>query len=502
MPDGLDSTTDSRAPHTIIIDKLARPHPRFVEMSRRWEKITDLLEGVKHMRTKGELYIPKMQNESTTDYKMRVEETELYPGLKRALDRVLSLPFSQMVTLEGELPEVLKPLEMDIDEDGTDLTLFTRDVAEDAVAYGKTHILTDFPVQIDDDSGEAVVVSKAQEDELNRRPRLVHIPARSLFSWQEGRVNGKHVLTEIRYFNTRYEVDEDQDDAIVTVQQIIILSLTTFEVHEARNDTDGFELVSDGPVTWEEIPLTIMYTNKTGFMTARSPLEELADANIAHWRDTSLHTASVNGSRTTLWFFKGFSKEEVEKNIAMGARAFVCHDDMESDVKAVEHDGKAIDSSRQENDKLEQRVDRLGAEPLNQRSSTMVATGIAINNQQATSDIQAWLQTIEMGMREAFIEAFNWVNEKVPEGFAVKVYRDFRIPMTAQDSEHLLNMRRDATLDLETYLEEEKRRGTLDRDREVAVIMERVAAETSLIDRGGDRDEGIPVPDPEADADA
>jgi len=56
-------------------------------------------------------------------------------------------------------------------------------------------------------------------------------------------------------------------------------------------------------------------------------------------------------------------------------------------------------------------------------------------------------------------------------------------------------MKRDNTLDLETYLEEEKRRGTLDRDRDVGVIMERIAASTSLIDRGGSRDAPVDNPD-------
>jgi len=196
-------TESGAAPHAAITDTIARPHPRFVIMKQKWDKISDLLEGVEQMRRQGETYLPKMQNEKQSEYDVRVAETELYPGVTRALDRILSLPFSQAVTLEGDLPEDLEALEDDIDEDGTDLTLFTRNVVQDAVAYGKTHILTDFPAQIKDDSGEKVTLSKAQEDELNRRPRMVHIPALSLFNWQEGRVNGRKILTEIRYFDVR-----------------------------------------------------------------------------------------------------------------------------------------------------------------------------------------------------------------------------------------------------------------------------------------------------------
>jgi len=479
---------DKAAPHTVLTDPIARPHPRFIQMRIKWTKINDLLEGVEHMRRQGIKYLPKIEAERAKDYEIRVEETELYPGVTRALDRILGLPFSQPVTLKGELPEILKSFEVDADEDGTDLTLFAKNVMEDAVAYGKTHILTDFPEMIGDDSGEQITLSKAEEDKLNRRPRFVHIPALSLFNWVEGRVNGQKVLTEIRYFNTRYQADPEKDDEIRAVQQVIVLGLKEFIVYENKDDLNNFEEVERGNVTWDRIPLTIIYTAKTGFMTARSPLNALADANLAHWRDTSLHTAAVNGARTTLWFFKGFTAEEVEKNVAMGTRAFVSNQDTESGVEAVEHTGAAIETSRAENDKLELRVDRLGAEPLHQRSSTMVATGVAINEQHASSDLQAWIEATQTGLTEAFVIAFGWVGIAVPMDFAVKIYRDFRIPMTAQDSEHLLNMRRQGELDRETYLEEEKRRGTLDRDRNVATIMEKLESETSMTDRGGDRD--------------
>ena len=179
---------------------------------------------------------------------------------------------------------------------------------------------------------------------------------------------------------------------------------------------------------------------------------------------------------------------QCQSEVLVPADAFITNEDIESDITIVEHTGKAIETSRNENDKLEERIDRLGAEPLHQRNTTMVATGVAINNQTATSDLQAWLNVVEMGILLALRHAFRWVGATPPEDLDVDIFRDFDIQMTFEDSEHLLNMRREGEIDQEVYLIEEKRRGTLKQSHDIQKIIENTQNETRLTDQGGERD--------------
>ena len=176
MPHSTDQIIRFDGPLSLIGEpQLVGVHPNYHLMSFDWQKIADLTAGVDRMREATTDYLPVRPQEDKDHYAHRVANTELYPGVTRAINRVKALPFSEPVGITGAFPESLENFIDDVDDDGTNITLFTRNVTEDAALFGLTHILTDFPKMIQDGSGEQAELSKAEEAERDSRPRMLHI---------------------------------------------------------------------------------------------------------------------------------------------------------------------------------------------------------------------------------------------------------------------------------------------------------------------------------------
>ena len=52
------------------------------------EPIRDIIKGGAHMRSRGEVYLPKFPMESAEDYKSRKDSTWLFNGVKKARDDI------------------------------------------------------------------------------------------------------------------------------------------------------------------------------------------------------------------------------------------------------------------------------------------------------------------------------------------------------------------------------------------------------------------------------
>ena len=352
---------------------VATPNAAYQDMAIDWELIHDLLGGTRIMRQRGEKWLPREPGESREAYAIRLNRSVLFNGLQRTIQTLLGKPFHRPASLTGTPPDALAALADNVDLGGRNLTIFARDVMQAALTDGLTHILVDHP-RIGDGGPDAA------------RPYLVHVRAADLIGWR-GQDNGiGSALTRIRIRESVNRTAGTWEDR--TERQIRVLYPGRFEIWRRGDDGLGAWRRSDtGNSSLDCIPLVTLYANRTGFMTARPPLMDLAWLNLAHWQSASDQRHILHVARVPILFGRNLALPE--DGLALGPNRIVTGEGESADLRFVEHSGAAIAAGRQDLIDLEDRMAVMGLDLMTRRSGagSTTATARAIDAAENTTSL-------------------------------------------------------------------------------------------------------------------
>lgn len=432
---------------------ITEPNFAWSKMSQYWDKIEALRGGTEEMHRQGTTWLPRWDGESKKNYDRRLLNSVLYGAYTDTVAKMLDKPFSRPVTITGELPSKLARVPADVDRTGKDMTAFAASVFESAIHHGVAHILVDYPT---------IPVGATLEDEKEARPTFVLVEAPELFYWRASGPGSTVALEEIRIKEVQVAPDPGVQWVDKEKRFVRVYRPDRWELYQCLDETKGdYDLVDQGVNTLGYVPLITVYFRRTGFMTGRPILDELAWCNIAHYRSSSAQTNALDVSRFNILFGTGFTEEETPTVIS--PNRIIVSGNSEAKLIAVETNGAAIMAGERDLRALEQRMEVLGAQPFVQRAGVETATGKSIHESKTTSGIQRCIIRTETALMEACRLGAKWTKETLPEDFAVGIYSDFAIPINADtEGRLLLDSVEAGRLPNEIYIRELQRRGTLD----------------------------------------
>lgn len=461
---------------------VATPSIAYQRMRKRWDLCMALREGTQAMRDAGDTYLPTHKREAQVDWQARRDQSVLYEAYGDAVERLAGKPFQKPVTLTGELPDEVAPIEANVDREGTSLTQFGRDVFDAMIDRGVAYIYVDFMSGVE---GQTLPT----RDELGgARAHFSLVHAEDLIGWRiEKDRSGRSRVVQIRIktSETKYPMPDKKPFYEVEREQVRVHNIDgSWELHEqdgtnaSMSSTGGWKQI-DGGMTDNQpgLPLVPVYAWRTGLMQARPPLEDLAWLNLAHWQSYSDQRNILSFARTGVWTAFGFNEDE-QAGITIGPRSLVASTNPEAKFGVAEYNGKSIEHGRQDLLDLEARMEVLGLSPMMDRSGRLTATQRVVDEGRATNDAQQWVRNLEDGFERAFGLAAAWSNQTLPEEFSVDVWSDFGISLRAQDDlDKLIKARGQGEISHETFLRELKRRALLSDTVDVEEEMDRVEAE-------------------------
>ena len=461
-------------------DKVDTTSIEYDSMAHRWSLLHDLLGGTESMRAAKSEWLPREPRETYTAYENRLRRSFLYNGFADTVEKLVAKPFSRPVSVQGSFDDRIETIKNDVDRSGRDITQLGRDVFRDLVVYGVGHVLVDFPKT-------EGVQTLADERELGVRPNLLHVSPVDLISWRTERTpSGKTRLTQVRIREQRVEPKGDFIDELV--HYIRVLTPDAYAVYRRKQmqdeEKDEYELVEEGTHSFGEIPLVTMYAARTGFLTAKPPLLDLAYMNLAHWQSMSDQRNVLRFARVGILFASGFTEEEMEEGLTIGPNQLIRSTNPDADIRYVEHAGQAIGAGQEDLEMLERRMEVLGLQPLVQRSGQQTATGKAIDESRVHTAIQSWIRSVENGLRDCYVLAHRWFGIEPPEDLSIDITNDFGVSLRAtEDIESLLKLRAMGNISAETFLRELKRRGLISEAIDVDEELESIQMETGLPDQ-------------------
>ena len=348
--------------------------PAVHRMREYWDIVEPLMGGTQAMRKAGKVLLPQYPAEKDDTYKDRLALSTLLPAYAETISSSTSRVFAEPLQLGEDVPDPIKALCSDIDLGGNDLNSWSVEWFRSALANGLCHVLIEHPATRDAE-GNKLYKTMAEESAAGVRPYAVIIKPGRVLGW---RYSGSKLM-QVRYAES-VEVP-DGEFGVKTVEQIRVLEPGSWRTYRQAEKSGVWEVHDNGTTNLGYIPWVTFYTGRTGPMTAKPPLLELAHLNIKHWQSQSDQDNLLHVARVPLLFV--FTDDEEFKLTISSASATQMPRD--GDAKYVEHTGAAITAGR---DSLKDLVDdmRMAGAKLLQKDKQAVKTA-AQANEEAAQDL-------------------------------------------------------------------------------------------------------------------
>jgi hypothetical protein len=213
--------------------------------------------------------------------------------------------------------------------------------------------------------------------------------------------------------------------------------------------------------------------NPDDFFSGKPLLDDLADANIAHWQSQSDQRQILHYARVPILFAAGRSQEDGP--IEVSASTAVISSDPTAKLQWVEHSGQAIGVGRQDLKDLEFQMEAHGLQLLVARPGGQSATGEALDAAKETSLLAMTADELKTSLEVAL----GWMAEYggVDPTVEIAVNKEFGVNMmAAQDVTALLSAVNTGNLSRETFISELARRGVISPEVQVDEEVDRIGA--------------------------
>lgn len=445
--------------------------PEVDAMAPGWAKIDALCGGTGAMRKAREAYLPKFPREDQDSYDYRLKTSTLFNGLGRTVENMASKPFAEPVTHKDIEPAQEEWLD-DIDQCGNNLTVFAKDVFTEGLKKGLTHVLAECPPTTDKD-GKLLYATKQAEMDAGIRPYLVHIKPGQILGWKSTKNGaGAEVLTMLRIVES-VTVD-DGEFGTKSINQVRVLTPGRWATYRP-NEKQEYVLFEEGGMSLPYIPLVTYYTKRTGFMTAKPPLDDLADLNIKHWQSSSDQDSILHTARVPILAIIGVNDGD---EVQIGAKS-ATQLPMGAEMKYVEHTGAAIEAGRQSLQDLENQMRAMGAELLAETQVQTTATQNNIEDSEQKCQLSMMVEALEDTLDQSLSMMHDWM--KLEYKGSVDIFDDFASDIVMQTAGafitglvQLVNAR---MLDKESAFNEMRRYGIVSPDAVWADVQARIALE-------------------------
>jgi hypothetical protein len=420
-------------------------------MAPRIALMDALMGGTEALRAAGETYLPRYEAESSKNYEYRRNRSVLLNIFKRSVSILVGKPFSKPIQIKDDFPQALLPLVENVDRNGNHLNTFARNVFQDALVNGLTHVLIEYP-----DVAAQAPGTLADERALNASPYFCHVPHRNIIAAYAENIHGEERLSQVRIKESTTSVNGWEEQ---TVEQVRVLYPDRWEIWQKNNKY--WEIHNSGVNSLGYIPLLTFYTEREDFMVSRPPLTDLAHLNIAHYQSSSDQRNILTLTRFPLLAARGLNDEEATVDI--GPNKLLTSQSKDGEFYYVEHSGAAIAAGRADLEDLKLEMAMIAVD-LTRRGGSITATEISTDTAQSTSLLQDLAMRFGDFLESCFNVAGQWIGIPESSSGSLSVNSDFGLTSGGADQATLIKMREMREISHDQFVEEMKRRNVLSDD--------------------------------------
>lgn len=354
------------------VTQVGDPSASWHAMEPHWVLIEDLLGGTYGIRRKHRRYLPQEPRELDESYDNRLARSVVPPYYQR-LERMLAGMLTRKPVKLQDVSDAIREQLFDVDMQGNDLNVWTYETARKLVRYGHIGCLVDAPSN-------------------GGRPYWCTYTPRQILGYRTEQQDGAQRLIQLRLQETVLEVDPDSKYGEKQIDQIRVLTPGEYQIHQ-RQDNGEYKVVDEGTTSLAEIPFSVAYSNRVGFLESRPPLEDIAELNLKSYQvqsdlDNQLHISAV----PMLALF-GFPSSAEEVSAGPGeALAFPA----DGRAEYIEPQGRSFDFQFKRLEQIALQINELGLSAvLGQKLSAETAASKMIDRSQGDSTMMVIAQNVQ-----------------------------------------------------------------------------------------------------------
>ena len=354
------------------VAQVGDPNSAWYAMQDHWVLIEDLLQGTYGIRRKHRRYLPQEPRELDESYDNRLARSVVPPYYQR-LERMLAGMLTRKPVKLQDVSDAIREQLFDVDMQGNDLNVWTYETTRKLVRYGHVGCLVDAP----SDGG---------------RPYWCTYTPRQILGYRTEQQDGQQRLIQLRLQEVVIKADPDSEYGEKQIDQVRVLTPGQYQIHQ-RQDNGDYKVTDEGATSLAEIPFSVAYCNRVGFMESRPPLEDIAELNLKSYQvqsdlDNQLHISAV----PMLAFF-GFPTSAEEVSAGPGeALAFPA----EGRAEYIEPQGRSFDFQFKRLEQIALQINELGLSAvLGQKLSAETAEAKRIDRSQGDSTMMVIAQNVQ-----------------------------------------------------------------------------------------------------------
>ena len=297
-----------------------------------WKKSRDAVNGATAVKAKGAKYLPKpnpedSSAENTARYDDYVARANYVNFTGATLDGMLGMVFrkEQAVDLQGEIAY------MEENANGAGLTLeqMARSLISNMLQAGRHGLLTEYPEAPKREDGTAL--TKAEVVKLGLQANIKAYPAERVINWRTVVVGGIEKLSLVVLEEDHEEVSDDGFESETKTYHRVLKLVDGLYEQTLYNENEEiiveFEPKDAKGQRWTEIPFIFAGAENNDPDVDRAPLYDIAEVNIAHYRNSADFEESCYMVGQPTPYAAGLTQTWVDANmkngVVIGSRRFL-----------------------------------------------------------------------------------------------------------------------------------------------------------------------------------
>lgn len=385
--------------HTFIRDEVTKA-------KSRWNLVADCVAGQERIKAAKTKYLPKPNAadnsvENTKRYEAYVQRALYVNYTNRTLKGLVGTVFD--IDPAIHIHEDMEPIVEDVTGDGVPLVQQSKKATKYALAFGRGGLLVDYPTE-----GDPTIQRTVADQEAGYlRPTISLYEPEQIINWRTRKIGAKSVLSLV-VLKERYVADDDGFSPQLK-DQYRALRLDEQGKYYVEIYRDGagegmqrFDPKDSAGQAFDHIPFHFFGAENNDVEVDDAPLYDLAEINIAHYRNSADYEESVFiVGQPTPWMSgltKMWVEEVLEGEIQLGARAAVpLPEGGAMGIMQAEANSMAAEAM----EKKEDQMIAIGAKIIEKAEAQRTATEV---NKEAASE-HSVLGTIAQNVSAAYTKA-------------------------------------------------------------------------------------------------
>lgn len=311
-------------------------------------------------------YLPKLQDQDEDSYSAMLARAVYFNASNRTLDGFSGLVMARAP--REKMSDAVKKMAEDITLTGRSLFSFVNETLEDVLAYGRVGILTDYPIT------NTEGMTRGEIAALGLRPYARLYSCFDITNWRTGTYGGVERLEMVTLLE-QFVSGTDGFSLTMDVQYRVLelkngaYTQTLYRQVETKDQgkqwTPAGEtivpLMNGKPLDY--IPFVIVGPETCGAPVEKSPLLDIVDLNLAHFRNSSDYEHGLHFTGLPTPYITGASKPEGQ-TVYIGSPALMWLSDPQAKAGFLEFMGQGLSTLQQAMKSKEEQMAVLGAHML------------------------------------------------------------------------------------------------------------------------------------------